>query len=119
MAQDEALPHLQSLVMVLVKAIVAIASHLMVQPQQGAQPPGPVNGGIGAGRGKEAPNGAAAGSKNNEIVSPSDEQIDAARSREISAKAVTGTLVLLLKWLKVSRKSTLLIHITYLRSLEG
>ncbi|KAB5563366.1 required for hyphal anastomosis [Coniochaeta sp. 2T2.1] len=97
---DEALPHLQSLVMVLVKAIVAIASHLMVQPPNG-QPPGPANGGVGAGRGKDGPNAAAA-FKNNEILSPSDEQIDAARGREISAKAVTGTLVLLLKWLKVS-----------------
>ncbi|KAH8908756.1 N1221-domain-containing protein [Coniochaeta sp. PMI_546] len=98
---NEALPHLQSLVMVLVKAIVAIASHLMVQPQTG-QPPGPVNGGMGPGRAKDAPNGAAAAFKNNEILSPSDEQIDAARSREISAKAVTGTLVMLLKWLKLS-----------------
>jgi hypothetical protein len=90
--------------MVLIKSIVAIASHLMVQPQTG-QPPGPVNGGMGAGRAKDAPNGAAAALKNNEILSPSDEQIDAARSREISAKAVTGTLVMLLKWLKVSRTS--------------
>jgi len=89
--------------MVLIKAIVAIATHLMVQPQAG-QPPGPVSGGIAAGRGKEAPNGAAAAFKNNEILSPSDEQIDAVRSREISAKAVTGALVLLLKWLKLSRK---------------
>jgi hypothetical protein len=61
---------------------------------------------MGAGRGKDAPNGAAAAFKNNEILSPSDEQIDAARGREISAKAVTGTLVLLLKWLKLSRMFT-------------
>jgi len=78
----------------------------MVQPQNG-QAPGPLNGGIGAGRGKDGPNGSAAAAafKNNEISSPSDEQIDAARGREISAKAVTGTLVLLLKWLKLSRES--------------
>jgi hypothetical protein len=90
--------------MVLIKAIIAIASNLMVQPPNG-QPPGPPNGNAGAGWGKDAPNGPAVPFKNNEILSPSDEQIDAARGREISAKAVTGAMVLLLKWLKVSRKS--------------
>lgn len=90
--------------MVLIRAIAAIASNLMVQPQN-SQQPGPVNGGMGAGRGKDGPNGAAAAAafKNNEILSPTDEQIDAARGREISAKAVTGAMVLLLKWMKVSR----------------
>ena len=58
----------------------------------------------GAGRGQEAPN-AGAGAQKNEVVSPSDEEIDTARSREISAKAVTGIIVLLLKWFKLSRKA--------------
>ena len=37
---------------------------------------------------------------------PSPEEIDAARTREITAKAMTGILVLLLKWLRISRKCT-------------
>lgn len=34
----------------------------------------------------------------------SPEDIDAARTREITTKAMSGTLVLLLKWLRLSRK---------------
>lgn len=40
---------------------------------------------------------------NSEPVEQTPEEIDAARTREISAKAVSGILLLLLKWLKVSR----------------
>lgn len=96
----EALPHLQSLVVVLLKTIATIASNLMVQPN-GQQPggPGQHNGVPGAGR-KDGHHGQATGL--NELLSPSDEQIDATRSREISAKAVTGSLLMLLKWLKLS-----------------
>jgi hypothetical protein len=48
-------------------------------------------------------------------VDPSElpiEEIEALRSREITAKAVSGILLLLLKWFKISRKSQLryLIH---------
>lgn len=32
------------------------------------------------------------------------EEVDAARTREITSKAMTGTLILLLKWLRVSRR---------------
>lgn len=41
------------------------------------------------------------------IVEPSDlpiDEIEAMRSREITAKAVSGILLILLKWFKVSRK---------------
>ncbi|ESA42443.1 protein required for hyphal anastomosis [Neurospora crassa] len=98
----EALPHLQSLVIVLLKAIVAIASSL-VQPQPGQQNPGApqnngrVSGGPPQGRGQS--NGNNAG---NDPPSPSDDNVDEARSREIAAKAVTGIMILLLKWLKLS-----------------
>lgn len=34
----------------------------------------------------------------------SPEEVDAARTREITSKAMTGILVLLLKWLRLSRK---------------
>lgn len=97
----EALPHLQSLVIVLLKAIVAIASSL-VQPQSGQQNPGPQNNGrVGGGppQGRGQNNGNNAG---NDPTSPSDDNVDEARSREIAAKAVTGIMILLLKWLKLS-----------------
>jgi hypothetical protein len=44
------------------------------------------------------------GNANPEPVELSPEEIEATRTREITAKAVTGILLLLLKWLKVSRK---------------
>lgn len=100
----------------LLKAIVAIASNLIAPPpngqsQQSQQPqqPGGNNSrmnGTGAAAGLNGINGVGKG----ELASPSDSDIDEARSREIAAKAVTGILVLLLKWLKLSRK--FLIHIT-------
>ncbi|KAK1770302.1 N1221-domain-containing protein [Phialemonium atrogriseum] len=105
---SNALPHLQSLVIVLFRAVVTVAANLLVQPangQQQQQHPGAagqnnarVN---GAGRAQEAPSGAN-GAPKNEPVSPSDEEIDAVRSKEISAKAVTGIMVLMLKWFKLS-----------------
>lgn len=47
-----------------------------------------------------------ANGQNGAIESPemSPEELDAARTREITAKAMTGILVLLLKWLRLSRK---------------
>ena len=91
----------------LLRAVVAIATNLLVQPANGQQqqPGAPAQYNTrpnGPGRGQEPPN-LVNGAPKNEVVSPSDEEIDAARSREISAKAVTGSLVLLLKWLKLSR----------------
>jgi hypothetical protein len=41
-------------------------------------------------------------------VDPSDlsvDEIEAMRSREITAKAVSGILIILLKWFKISRKT--------------
>lgn len=44
---------------------------------------------------------------NGQVAAPdmSTEELDAVRSREIATKAATGTLLLLLKWLKLSRKN--------------
>ncbi|KAK3325516.1 protein required for hyphal anastomosis [Apodospora peruviana] len=112
----EALPHLQSLVIVLLKAIVAIASNLVAPPppngQQQQQAGGAANGlnngrlnGGGpqaAGRGaQDGPNGNN-GATRGDLTSPSGDDVDEARSREIAAKAVTGILIMLLKWLKIS-----------------
>ncbi|KAK3360008.1 HAM-2, protein required for hyphal anastomosis [Lasiosphaeria hispida] len=104
----EALPHLQSLVIVLLKAIVAIASNLIPPGQNGQQQPplpsqnnGRMNGGPPQGRPQDAPNGLH-GTGKGDLASPSDSDVDEARSREIGAKAVTGIMILLLKWLKIS-----------------
>ncbi|KAK0719761.1 hypothetical protein B0H67DRAFT_574065 [Lasiosphaeris hirsuta] len=104
----EALPHLQSLVIVLLKAIVAIASNLIPPGQNGQQQPPPpgqnngrMNGGPPQGRPQDAPSGLN-GTGKDDLASPSDSDVDEARSREIGAKAVTGIMILLLKWLKIS-----------------
>lgn len=47
-------------------------------------------------------NNAGANTDNPELTS---EELDAARTREITAKAVSGIMLLLLKWLKLSRES--------------
>ncbi|KAK5658503.1 hypothetical protein OQA88_1895 [Cercophora sp. LCS_1] len=91
----EALPHLQSLVIVLLKAIMAIATNLI--PQNGQQQPGQ-NGGQANRPGQNGLNGPA----KVDVGSPSDSDVDEVRSREIAAKAVTGILILLLKWFKLS-----------------
>ncbi|KAK3373845.1 hypothetical protein B0T24DRAFT_666999 [Lasiosphaeria ovina] len=106
---SEALPHLQSLVIVLLKAVVAIASSLVPPPPpNGQQHPAAAGqnnqrlngGGPGAGR-QDAANGHGGAGKG-ELSSPSENDVDEARSREIAAKAVTGVMILLLKWLKLS-----------------
>ncbi|KAL1868315.1 hypothetical protein VTK73DRAFT_3748 [Phialemonium thermophilum] len=109
----DSLPQLQSLVIVLFRAIAATASNVPApsangQPQQQPQQqqtsgaPGQTNARMnGAGRGQDFPNGVAPAPKN-DAPSPSDEEIDATRNREIAAKAATGIILLLLKWFKLS-----------------
>jgi len=81
---------------------MAIATHLINAHAPGQQPGiigqngGRVNGGPGL---VNAMNGPAKA----EVTSPSDSDVDEARSREIAAKAVTGILITLLKWFKLSR----------------
>ncbi|KAJ3473552.1 hypothetical protein NLG97_g10247 [Lecanicillium saksenae] len=92
----QALPHLQSLVIVLLRpvfanvaAIVSQQGPQMNQGMQGRNGPG-MNGGPNGDNGRaDAPE-----------MSP--EEVDAARTREITTKAMSGILVLLLKWLRLS-----------------
>ncbi|KAH8887409.1 N1221-domain-containing protein [Thozetella sp. PMI_491] len=105
---NESLPHLQSLVIVLLKAVIAIASNLVAPGPNGQQHPGVagqnglrVNGGQGAAKGLGALNNMN-GIGKGDIMSPLDIEADEGRSREIAAKAVTGITVLLLKWFKLS-----------------
>ncbi|KAL2256768.1 hypothetical protein VTK26DRAFT_1152 [Humicola hyalothermophila] len=98
----EALPHLQSLVIVLLKQVVAIANNVL-SPTSANCPPGA---GLPNARrnGVHGPNvlNGANGLPKGDASSPLDADVDEVRSREITAKAVTGILVLLLKWLKLS-----------------
>jgi hypothetical protein len=97
--QKEALPHLQSVVIVLLKQIMAIASNL-ASPATANGPQGPPSARPNGGQ-QDAPNGMNGASKG-DPSSPLDADVDELRNREIAAKAVTGILILLLKWLKLS-----------------
>ncbi|XP_014551565.1 hypothetical protein COCVIDRAFT_112545 [Bipolaris victoriae FI3] len=96
-----ALPNLQSLIIVLIKAILAHVTALVTQSsganglQSGFQFQDNQNG-TTAGRpdmnGMNGHNGTLA----------TNEELDAMRTQEVLDKAVTGTLILILKWFKVS-----------------
>ncbi|KAH8765060.1 required for hyphal anastomosis [Diaporthe sp. PMI_573] len=97
------LPILQSISMTLIKSIIAHWTVVMTQQPQGSfgmqgQNNGRVN---GNGRGQDGSNGAnGAGSGDDSELSP--EELDAARTREITQKAVSAIMLLLLKWFKLS-----------------
>jgi len=115
--QGEAMPHLQSIVIVLLKVILTNVTAIVTQ----------ANGSNGLGPGFQAPENGAANAiprnkSNVNVTQPGAngtnksgqaaeadtsiiEDLEATRSREISGKAVSGTLLLLLKWFKLSRES--------------
>ncbi|TEA17547.1 Factor arrest protein 11 [Colletotrichum sidae] len=106
----ETLPHLQSLVIVLLRPILVNVTVFMQSPagQQHPSMPGraangAVNGGPGPNRQQQPqdPASAVPGGPP-EIPQLSPEEVDAARSREVTTKAITGIILLLLKWLRVS-----------------
>ncbi|KAL0944049.1 transmembrane hyphal anastomosis protein ham2 far11 [Colletotrichum truncatum] len=107
----ESLPHLQSLVIVLLRPILLNVTAVLSQPAAAQQHPsmagrganGMVNGGPGPNRQQQPqdPSSAVSGGPP-ELPEMSPEEVDAARSREITTKAITGILLLLLKWLKIS-----------------
>lgn len=114
----QALPHLQSMVIVLLRPILANVTAIVAQQsaaaQQGQQG-GPLGmGGAAAARGimggPMRPHDGPQGQSPNQGQSPTSDalelsldEVDAARTREITSKAMTGTLLLLLKWLRISR----------------
>jgi hypothetical protein len=103
------LPDLQSLVIVLLKAVLANVTALITQPVGQGQ------NGLGQGFRSETNLRSNSVGQNRDPASvplpnsvetsdlPIDE-IEAMRSREITAKAVSGILLVLLKWFKVSRR---------------
>ncbi|ORY71228.1 required for hyphal anastomosis [Pseudomassariella vexata] len=103
---DNALPQLQSVVMVLMKAVLYNVTACITMPQ-GRMPDGMGNnarmgqGGQPMFRGQDAPAGTN-GLGPTDTADMSLEELDQARAREIEGKALTGTLLLLLKWFKIS-----------------
>ena len=79
----DVLPQMQSVVFVLLKGMARVYADTTANPQAQAFENGHVPDGI----------------------SISAEQVDASRSTEITGKAVSSILLLLLKWFKLSRKS--------------
>ncbi|KAL5118807.1 Factor arrest protein 11 [Pleosporales sp. CAS-2024a] len=96
-----ALPNLQSLIIVLIKAILAHVTALVTQSsgtnglQSGFQFQDNQN---GTASGRPDMNGMNGYSSN----VTTNEELDAMRTQEILDKAVTGSLILILKWFKVS-----------------
>lgn len=84
--------------MCLIKGILAHYTVLLSQ-----QPPAPI---FGSAPGTNGRPNVVNGNNNNALdnCEQSAEEADAARTREITAKAVSGIMLLLLKWLKLSRK---------------
>jgi hypothetical protein len=107
----DGLPHLQSLIMVLLKTILANVTSLI--QAQAANGQNGVHGSFSVPEGqngiipqKPETNGVMNG-LNLDAAHVSTEELDAVRSQEITAKAASGILVLLLKWFKISRESVL------------
>jgi len=91
--------------MTLIKSIIAHWTVVMTQQPQGSfgmqgQNNGRLN---GNGRGQDGSNGTN-GAGSGDDSDPSPEELDAARTREITQKAVSAIMLLLLKWFKLSRE---------------
>lgn len=121
--QRQAMPQLQSVVIVLLKVILANVTAIVTQNngQNGLQNgfSFPENGADAVlGRPKSNPNLAqqlngAQKQPNGHIddnADPELEELNAVRLREITAKAISGTLIMMLKWFKLSRKCTPVYH---------
>lgn len=102
---------MQSLVIVLLKAILANVTALITQPLYSQPHPGSNFQGDPNMRANVPPQGPRrqqdpANMSNNAPVDVSQlpvDDLEALRSREITSKAVSGILLMLLKWFKVSR----------------
>jgi len=105
--QKESIPNLQSLVIVLLKAVLANVTALITQPMS-AQPQSGIGPGARLnGQAQNRPQDPASIPLPNtvDLADLPIDEIEAMRSREITAKAVSGILLILLKWFKVSRKT--------------
>ncbi|KAG5913221.1 hypothetical protein E4U42_001369, partial [Claviceps africana] len=109
----DSLPHLQSLVIVLLRPILVNVTAIVAQQANPQMPNGGVAGGRGNGAGTGSvsliSSGARPADSSGHILAQeepepelSPEEVDASRTREITSKAMTGILLLLLKWLRLS-----------------
>lgn len=109
--QDTTLPHLQSLVIVLMRVVLANVTAFITMPQRGQDglsANGRVNqNGLPLFRSQDSAGGMN-GSNSQESPDMSLEDLDQVRARELEGKALSGTILLLLKWFKISRKLTYL-----------
>lgn len=108
------MPNLQSVVIVLLKVVLTSVTAIVAQANAnglgpGFQPQETGANGLPTSRSNVNVAGQANGNHGqNELPQESDpdatiEELDAARQREITGKAVSGSLLLLLKWFKISR----------------
>jgi hypothetical protein len=100
--QRKALPSLQSVIIVLIKAILSHVTALVTQANG-------VNGLQGGFQYQDNQNGTGRpdlnGINGHSGPGTTNEELDAMRMQEILDKAVSGILILVLKWFKVSRES--------------
>ncbi|KAL6719679.1 Factor arrest protein 11 [Lecanora helva] len=104
------LPNLQSVVMVLWRVLLGNVSALVAQNGQNGLPNGLAEDGDAGGRKRTNPNSSAHlnGLANGQVADNEDdtdpivEELNGIRSREITSKAVSGLLLLMLKWFKLS-----------------
>ncbi len=109
------MPNLQSVVIVMLKVVLANVAAIGVQPN--ANGPNAVGGGFQGGGQSGLPKirsnvnmsqqASAYPAQNEQPVEeeslPTIEELDAIRQREITGKAISGSILLLLKWFKLSR----------------
>lgn len=102
---EDNLPHLQSVVMVLMKALLYNVTACITLPQPRPNEGLPGNrmsqNGPGLYRSQESSVGVN-GSGNHDSPEMTLEDLDQLRAREIESKALTGIILLLLKWFKIS-----------------
>ena len=97
----DGLPNLQSIVMVLMKTILGNVTSLITQAAGQASVQSGFHfqdNGNGVGTAEQRPNG----DPQQDIARLGQDELDKMRGEEIAAKAVTGILLVLLKWFKVS-----------------
>ena len=113
LSQRNALPDLQSLIIVLWKEMFHNVSALVATGGASNQTNGSDEGLDGGMKRKTNANSSASlnalanGHLEEEGVDPTIENLNDIRIREITSKAVSGTLLIMLKWFKLSRKSHL------------
>ncbi len=118
------MPQLQSVVIVLLKVVLANVTALVTQLNGNGQNCAPFGytcqeDGESNGQGKPKGNYNLGRKLNGKVIGHDEgvsedldssvEELNALRLREISSKAVSGVLLLLLKWFKLSRRSPLIL----------